>query len=142
MTYWQMYLLTRLDIVLTAAGISALLSGVTIGLVIWFAADELLRLERQLKEAKRGDWTLPDVPDIERKIKETKETEVRLFTGALIIFLTSISLLLFLPSEKQMYKIIIVPKIVNNETIRNDYRELYDLAVDALKETLKGRGNR
>lgn len=138
MTYWQMYLLTRLDIVLTAAGISALLSGVMIGLVIWFAADELLRLERQLEEAKRGNWTLPDVPDIERKIKETKETEVRLFTGALIIFLTSISLLLFLPSEKSMYKIIIVPKIVNNETIRSDYKELYDLAVDALKEKLKG----
>lgn len=138
MTYWQMYLLTRLDIVLTAAGISALLSGVMIGLVLWIAADELLRLERQLGEAKRGNWTLPDVPDIERKIKETKETEVRLFTGALIIFLTSISLLLFLPSEKSMYKIIIVPKIVNNETIRSDYKELYDLAVDALKEKLKG----
>lgn len=138
MTYWQMYFLTRLDIVLTAAGISALLSGVVIGLVLWFAADELLRLERQLGEAKRGNWTLPDVPDIERKIKETKETEVRLFTGALIIFLTSISLLLFLPSEKSMYKIIIVPKIVNNETIRSDYKELYDLAVDALKEKLKG----
>lgn len=138
MTHWQMYLITRLDTVLTAAGISALLSGVVIGLVLWIAADELLRLERQLEEAKRGNWTLPDVPDIERKIKETKETEVRLFTGALIIFLTSISLLLFLPSEKSMYKIIIVPKIVNNETIRSDYKELYDLAVDALKEKLKG----
>ena len=138
MTYWQMYLLTRLDIVLTAAGISALLSGVMIGLVLWFAADELIRLEKQLPRSKRGDWDVPDAVEIERKIKETKETEVRLFTGALIIFLTSISLLLFLPSEKSMYKIIIVPKIVNNETIRNDYRELYDLAVDALKEKLKG----
>ena len=142
MTYWQMYLITRLDIVLTAAGVFALLSGVTIGLIIWFASDELIRLEKQLPRSKRGDWDVPDAVEIERKIKETKNLEVKGVAWLLLIFLTSLSLLLFLPSEKSMCKIIIVPKIVNNETIRSDYKELYGLAVDALKETLKGRGER
>lgn len=142
MTYWQMYLITRLDVVLLFAAISSVLSAGLFVLVLAAVGEKKKELKYQLKEAKKGDWTLPDVPDIERELKEIEDAANKGGIFLLSLFLLSLSFLLFLPSEKSMYKIIIVPKIVNNETIRSDYRELYDLAVDALKETLKGRGKR
>ena len=138
MTYWQMYLITRLDTILTFAGIFTVLSAATLLIVLVACANHQEGLKNQLYRAKKGDWDVPDAVEIERDLEENEALAKKSSIWLLLIFLACISLLLFLPSEKSMYKIIIVPKIVNNETIRNDYRELYDLAVDALKEKLKG----
>lgn len=138
MTYWQMYLITRLDVILIFAALTMAFSGILLLTCVWGYYAIKPDLEDKLQRAKEGDVDVPDVPKIERDLAEIKKGIVSAWILFGSVFVISAATLLCLPSEKSMYKIIIVPKIVNNETIRSDYKELYDLAVDALKEKLKG----
>lgn len=45
---------------------------------------------------------------------------------------------LFVPTTKEMAAIIIVPKIANSEKIQNLGNEVYDLAIDWMKEIKEG----
>jgi hypothetical protein len=53
-----------------------------------------------------------------------------------LFFVLSI-FLLFCPSTKQIAALYVVPKIVNNETFQEDSKELYNMAIEGLKETLE-----
>lgn len=46
---------------------------------------------------------------------------------------------LFIPTTKQMAAIIVIPKIANSEKIQNLGNEVYDLAIDWMKEIKEGK---
>jgi len=56
----------------------------------------------------------------------------------MVIF--SIFASVLLPSTKQMAVIIIAPKLINNEVLKDDLKELYGLAKDELKDLIKKKG--
>lgn len=53
-----------------------------------------------------------------------------------IAFCISAVLLTFVPSTKQCAVIYVVPKIANNETLQEDCKELYELAIQKMKQEL------
>jgi len=53
----------------------------------------------------------------------------------MVIFLILAAVLI--PSTKQMATIIIAPKIINNEVLKDDLKELYGLAKEELKDLIK-----
>ncbi len=60
---------------------------------------------------------------------------VSIITGLLFMFLITIWIMsVFIPSSKNMAVIHILPKIVNNEELKVEAIELYDLAKQGLKD--------
>lgn len=49
------------------------------------------------------------------------------------------TILLFVPTTKEMAAIIVIPKIANSEKIQNLGNEVYDLAIDWMKEIKEGK---
>jgi len=62
-----------------------------------------------------------------------KVCSVVLIPTTIFLILTTV----LLPSTKQMAVIIIAPKIINNEVLNNDLKDLYKLAKDGLKDLIK-----
>ena len=134
MTAWTMYWITRLDYCMYFSVI--LLVFGFVNLFIWgFALGGEIQVDQHCRKISDGryGYTSKDLPNY-----------VTGFYLGLISIIAAIPLLVFVPTEKDMYKIIIVPKILNNEVIRSDCKDLYDLAVSAMKEkltTTKGEKN-
>lgn len=79
-----------------------------------------------------GGW-LDDHPASEEKMPAIIK---RWFiTGLILAFVWVLS-----PSSKTVAAMVIVPRIANSEALRRDVPELYAMAVDKLKESLKPQG--
>ena len=56
-----------------------------------------------------------------------------------IAWLVAVALAIFLPSTKTAAAMVVLPAIVNNEAIRKESGELYDLAKQALRKAATGK---
>lgn len=63
------------------------------------------------------------------------------FVIVLVITMLVVIARLFTPTTKEYAAIKIIPAIVNNETITEESKEIYDLAKQWLKEASKDRSN-
>lgn len=103
MTQWQLYWLTRLDIIGAMATILSILSAIASFLALMsFVADAI--------DGRTDPYSL------------------RYLKYALPVFLFFGLLCMFTPSTKEMAAILIVPKIVNNQKVQQMPDKLLDLA--------------
>lgn len=120
MSSWMIYLWTRLDPILTASVITAVISGII---------SAVCSLRYGVEVSSYGADT----------------DDAKLFKGiikkCLPVFIVSLILLVFVPCQKDAAMIYVVPKMAQSETfnaISKETPEITKLALEALKETLQG----
>lgn len=73
-------------------------------------------------------------------IEEPLLTRLQRIFGRLLLAATvTACLATFIPSSKTIAVMVIAPAIVNSKPVQEDVPELYNLAVDALKSSLKDK---
>lgn len=118
----------------------------------WFVAVAAIIAIRELKNNKEDCEEIIDTKNISDCYKELmkeklKKTETNLNTASKILKVSLCSAVLFLllgtfvPSTKQMAMIKVIPMLANSEAIQalgRDGKEIYQIGINAIKETLKG----
>lgn len=120
MSSWMIYLWTRLDPILAASIIAAVISG---------ALSALCSICWSIEKTSYGEET--------DDAKLCKGIVKKCFP----VFILSAILWVFVPSQKDAAMIYVVPKMAQSETfntISKETPEITKLALDALKETLQG----
>ena len=109
---WELYWWTRLDSIVGVAELGLIVSGVSLlAITIFVVGDQT--------------WSRYAKP---------------LIASYLICFFLLL-IALFIPSQKDMAMIYIIPKIANNEHIQQEASEIYTMAKDALQEYLPKEDN-
>lgn len=104
-TYLSMYLFTLLNNILAVAGIVGFVS---FSFMVVFFVNWCLN-----KESLECDSRFCDIDSTKRLVKEN----MRNFKISMIPFVVCMLVVVFVPSQKEMAAIYIVPKVVNNEQI-------------------------
>jgi hypothetical protein len=119
MTSDSMYWLTRADYLCTGFVASIVVGALlSIVLIIAFAAVAEQTLSKE------------DQDSFGKFIKRV------FFTGVTLILIGSIGRI-FTPTTKEAAAIVLIPRIVNNENVAKENKELYDLAIEWAKAQLK-----
>ena len=69
--------------------------------------------------------------------KESYEKEIIISKNLPRLFFISLFFVVFVPSKETAYQMIVVPAIVNSQAIQKDLPEIYNLAIEKLKNQLK-----
>ena len=119
MNSWMIYLWTRLDPILTASVITAVVSGIISAMCSIGYAVEVASYGEDTDDAKLCKWVVKK---------------------CLPVFIASLILWVFVPCQKDAAMIYVVPKMAQSETfnaISKETPEITKLALEALKETLQ-----
>lgn len=141
MSPFFLYLILRLDTVLSVLGPLTFISGIA-AFFLWamyYILNGMIRSYRkELMDSEQAEKT-----DEEVMHDKGSEDDFALYisvrkakTPVTILFFIFVSLIILLPTTKEAAAIYVVPKIVNNETIKTDAGNLYSLAIEALKGAL------
>ena len=120
MSSWMIYLWTRLDPILTASVITAIISGVLSAISSICYGVEFSTYGEDTDDAKFCKYIVKK---------------------CLPVFIVSVILWVFIPCQKDAAMIYVVPKMAQSETfnaISKETPEITKLALEALKETLQG----
>ena len=120
MSSWLIYLWTRLDPILTASVITAIVSGL-------------------ISAVCSICWSV----EMSSYLEETDDAKILkvILKKILPVFIVSAILWVFVPCQKDAAMIYVVPKMAQSETfntISKETPEITKLALEALKETLQG----
>ena len=74
----------------------------------------------------------------EQRKKEKEKTYSKSIVKCAILFILFVVLAAATPSTKEAATIIVIPAIVNNETVQEETKELYNIAKDYLKDLASG----
>jgi hypothetical protein len=116
MTGWEIYWITRFDGIHTMATVTAILACMCLlmTIVAWF------------------NWE-----DVHKDVKAALR---RWIPGVAVLFVLAVITVTIVPTTKEAAAIYILPKIINSEfaseTLPADMRELYKLAIEAVKAKL------
>lgn len=79
-----------------------------------------------------------DMPDSReyKRYMAAANGDMKLIKPAALVAVVMLGIATFLPSSKTAAAMVVLPAIVNNETIRKESGELYDLAKQALREAV------
>jgi hypothetical protein len=113
MEWYHIYLWTRLDVIQTVFGVSVLVFGACLVVcTIVYVLSLMEDAEEATKLAKHG---------------------IKLCTLWLFIFLVPF---IFAPSSKDFAMMYVIPKIANSKVIQQDLPDIYEMAINGLKDRL------
>ena len=124
MNAWTIYWILQLDTVVDALTVAASMSGMAAGGLYLFSAMHKAEDSYSWNEPKAGDRATF------RALLLKRAKPVAIVACLLAVAVT------LLPTSKTAAAMVIVPAIANNETIRKESGELYDLAKQALRDAV------
>jgi uncharacterized membrane protein len=64
----------------------------------------------------------------------------KLYIYGIALFCSAMAVLCATPSSKTLAALYVLPPLINNEEVQGDFKEIYDLAVEGLKDQLLMKG--
>ena len=125
MSSFDLYLITRLDYINSAAGIGSFICCIIFGMAfVVMLRFKLCEYSDDPKDAEEWKGFIPAYKAIR--------------SMALLGFLVFLPVFILVPTTKEAALIYALPKIVNNEDVRAESKEIYELCKSALKGAVEG----